>query len=334
MLAIIAGAITATAAANPWKFAVLADINYAEGLDVAALTLEFLAEDMKNQGVDLVIFPGDMMAGSVNIGLYKGALDSWKAMMKPLYDVGIPIYVIRGNHEAESIMSANSDLWLDEFPVLKGIPSPDGGFTYSFVHKNARFVGFDQYINHSGRMMNTWVTTQINNSTSPLNFAFGHEPLFPDSYNGNGPKSSMANDPKSRDALISALGTHRGTYFAGHEHLYLRANVSDGRGHMVPELIVGTAGRNNYNYSPEVVSAYTRPENYTVDKVYSNSTNPYFGYLSVTVYDNNTWTGKFKGFQQTSDIWNTTFPAIQPLDYFSIPEGGTGTASSEAGLFF
>jgi hypothetical protein len=31
----------------------------------------------------------------------------------------IPVYVIRGNHEAESIMNTNSDLWLDEFPTLK-----------------------------------------------------------------------------------------------------------------------------------------------------------------------------------------------------------------------
>jgi 3',5'-cyclic AMP phosphodiesterase CpdA len=248
LLAIIVGAFTATTVASPWKFAVLSDINYAETLDVAANTLEFLARDIKNQDVDLVIFPGDLMAGSANVRDYKEAVDSWKAMMKPLYDAGIPIYVVRGNHDAEQIMSANSDLWLYEFPVLKGLPSPDGGFTYSFEHKNARFIGFDNYINHPGRMMNSWVTTQINDSTSPLDFAFGHEPLFPHSYDiDNGrPKSSMANDPKSRDALISALGAHHGAYFAGHEHLYLRANVSDGRGHTVHELIVGTAGRNNY----------------------------------------------------------------------------------------
>ena len=28
---------------------------------------------------------------------------------------GIPIYVIRWNHEADSIMNENSDLWLNEF---------------------------------------------------------------------------------------------------------------------------------------------------------------------------------------------------------------------------
>jgi hypothetical protein len=96
------------------------------------------------------------------------------------------------------------------------------------VHKNAEFVGFDQYINPKGQMMNSWVTTQINDSTSPLNFAFAHEPLFPNAYDRTGIKSSMTNDPSSRDALISALGAHHGTYFTGHDHLYLRASVSDG----------------------------------------------------------------------------------------------------------
>ncbi|MDD1752493.1 MAG: metallophosphoesterase [Methanotrichaceae archaeon] len=306
--------------ASSWKFAVLSDINYADGLDVAANTLEFLVRDIKNQGVDLVIFPGDMIAGSKNMTIDKEQLDSWKAMMKPLYDAEIPIYIIRGNHEADSIMGAFSSLWLNEFPVMKDLASPDGGFTYSFTHKNARFVGFDQYINNSEPMMNSWVTTQINDSTSPLNFAFAHVPLFPVSYAHNSVKSSWADDPKSRDALISALGTHHGTYFAGHEHVYLRVNVSDGQGHKVPELIVGTAGRSNYNYSSEVVSNYTKPENYTVDKVYGDSTNPYFGYLLVTVYDNNTWTGKFKGYQDTYDMWNTQFPVIQTLDRFSIPQ--------------
>jgi hypothetical protein len=305
--------------ASPWKFAVLADSNYSEGLDTTANTLKFLVRDINNQNVDLVIFPGDMVDGSNNIGDYEEQLDSWKSMMKPLYDVGIPIYVIRGNHEADSIMSANSDFWLSEFPLLKDLPSPDRGFTYAFTHKNAKFVGFDQYINQSGRMMNSWVATQINDSTSPLNFAFAHEPLFPDSYaHINTKRISMSDDPNSRDALISALGLHHGTYFNGHEHLYLRANVSDGRGHIMPELIVGTAGRSNQNYSSEVTSKYTNPEIYKVDKVYSNSANPYFGYLLVTVYDNNTWIGKFKGFQQTSEVWSTLFPTIQTLDHFSI----------------
>jgi DNA repair exonuclease SbcCD nuclease subunit len=44
-----------------------------------------------------------MVDGSDNIWVYKEQLNSWKAIMKPLYDAGIPIYVIRGNHEAASI---------------------------------------------------------------------------------------------------------------------------------------------------------------------------------------------------------------------------------------
>jgi hypothetical protein len=85
---------TATIVASPffWKFAVFADMraesNSAYDSDVAANTLEFLVKDMKSQGVDLVIFPGDMIARSDNIVGYEEHLDSWKSMMKPLYDLG------------------------------------------------------------------------------------------------------------------------------------------------------------------------------------------------------------------------------------------------------
>ncbi len=48
-----------------------------------------------------------MIAGSVNVRGYKEALDYWKASMMPLCDAGIPIYVVRGNNEAESIMNTS-----------------------------------------------------------------------------------------------------------------------------------------------------------------------------------------------------------------------------------
>jgi hypothetical protein len=255
ILAIIAEVVTTTAMASSWKFAVLAD-SRAEywddnGFGVAANTLGILVNDMKTQGVDLVIYPGDMIYGSGNLSK---DLDSWKSVMKPLSDAGIPICTTRGNHEGSSDKNkiARYRLFIKQFPLMKDATSPDGGFTYSFTHKNAKFIGFDQWINrktsfdrtlyaqHSnqGQMMNSWVTSEINNSSSPLNFAFAHGMLFPSKSHPD----CMANDPDSRDALVAALGTHHGTYLCGHDHMYLRVTASDGNGHAVPELVVGTAG--------------------------------------------------------------------------------------------
>jgi len=60
----------------------LADIraepNSAYDSDIAANTLEFLVQDIKNQGVDLVIFPGDMIATSYNPRDHDDELASWR----------------------------------------------------------------------------------------------------------------------------------------------------------------------------------------------------------------------------------------------------------------
>ncbi len=340
MMIVIVVTLIATGTASSWKFAVLADSRATNwdnnGLGIASNTLTILAKDIKNQGVDLVIFTGDMAMSNDNIFLADEMFDSWKSVMMPLYNAGIPIYVIRGNHDcvtlgnpSENDSDLRNDPYLNHFPLPGNAISPDGGFTYSLIHKNAKFIGFDQYINrkasfdantyapgsNQGQMMNRWVTDQINISTSPLNFAFAHQPLFPsDSH-----PDSMANDPDSLDALVSALGSHHGAYFCGHDHLYLRANVFDGRGHFIPELIVGTAGSGNYNYTPTTAPGYSGPLGYAVDKVYSNSINPTFGYLLITVFDDNTWQGEFRGFKYVNYLSAEGYPEpIRVLDKFSV----------------
>ena len=330
MIALVSEAVISIAFADSWRFAVTDDSRAVaadnNSLGVATNTLGILVKDIKNQSVDFVIFPGDMVTGETNnTSRLNKMMDSWNAIVKPLYDDGIPFYTVRGNHEynplakgAKNPADPSNGAYLSHFPLPLIATSIDGGFTYAFTHKNARFFGFDQYINrqssfnntlyatHSnkGQMMNSWVTAQINNSTSSLNFAFAHEPLFPSKSHPD----DMANDPESRDALVEALSNHHGAYFCGHDHMYLRGTVSDGRGQIVPELVVGTAGGGNYNYAPFNITGYTGHDTFTVDKNYGNSSRPIFGYLLITVYDNDTWIGEFRGFQYD------TFSAGKPLN--------------------
>jgi hypothetical protein len=338
IIVIVADAVMMTSVASPWKFAVLAD-SRAQSWDnnsfgVAANTLGILVNDIESQNLDLVIFPGNMVFGNGNLSKQ---LDSWKSIMKPLSDAGIPIYTIRGNHEGGSDMIASYGLFLKQFPLMKNATSPDGGFTYSFTHKNAKFIGFDQFINQSGsfdsslyalhsnqgQMMNRWVTAQINNSTSPLNFAFANEMFFPSKTHSD----CMANDPDSRDVLVSALGTHHGTYLCGHDHMYLRGTASNGNGRNVPELVVDTAGAGNDDFKPIDATGYKGPCSFTVAKSYGNSSNPYFGYLLVTVNDDNTWTGEFKAFHY--DTYEEGKPhnagPIETIDRFRTSQDANGS---------
>ncbi len=312
ILTIIAFAIITNTLADPWKFAVLADCDIIDKDDNVSLgstadVLGKLANDLKHQDIDFIIFCGDL-AERENHDSLDDILTQWKSQMKPLYDSGIAVYTVRGNHERYDNQGSDStDPYLSHFPLAINATSPDGGYTYEFTHKNAKFIGFDQYINrkptfgnylyfsHSneGEMMNPWVISQINNSTSPLNFAFAHEPLFPSQSHPD----CMANDPDSRDALVTALGTHHGAYFSGHDHMYLRGIASDGKGDSVPEFVVGTAGSPIYNYAPYETLGYTGADSFSVEKVYGNSNRRIYGYLLVTVFDNNTWSGQFRGYE-------------------------------------
>ncbi len=329
MLIVLAG-LTSTAMGNPWKFAVMADSDIIDGDDGVPLgssedILGTLVGDLKHQDIDFVIFPGDLAMRDGNDSLDE-ILGLWRSQVKPLYDAGIEVYTIRGNHDRvidEPL--PGSDPYLKYFTLPRNATSPDGGYTYSFSHRNANFIGFDQYLNrkasfddhlyalHSnqGQMMNPWVISQIDSSTSPLNFVFSHEPLFASKSHSN----CMANDPDSRDALVAALSAHHGAYFCGHDHMYLRGTASDGQEHAVPEFVVGTAGGRIYDYAPVRVSDYEGPDTFSVEKVYDDSTELRFGYLLVTVNDDNTWTGQFRGFQQ--DSTNAT-RGIKTLDSFVV----------------
>ena len=96
--------------------------------------------------------------------------------------------------------------------------------------------------------------------------------------------------------------------------------MTNGSGDKVPSLVVGSAGGGNYNYASFTGASYTYagPAKYTVQKSIANRTNPTFGYLLVTVYTDNTWSGQFRGFQfkKWNDATDITLTPITVLDSF------------------
>ncbi len=96
--------------------------------------------------------------------------------------------------------------------------------------------------------------------------------------------------------------------------MYIRGFMTNSSGDKVPSFVVGTGGGGNYDYGTfdAVAAGYTGPDKYTVQKTFSSSANPYFGYLLVTVYSDNTWSAEFHGFQFTK--WNdATDHSLTPI---------------------
>ncbi len=87
--------------------------------------------------------------------------------------------------------------------------------------------------------------------------------------------------------------------------MYVRGYVSNTQGESVPAFTIGTVGGNYTSGVFDIPSAYRGPDAYTVRKQISDSSNPTFGYLLVTVYTDNTWGGEFRG---STSITGTTSP--------------------------
>jgi hypothetical protein len=306
-----------------WRFAITDDSRAAGGAaarlnGVSSVIMSAIASDIVAHDVDFVLFPGDMISGEVNdAAVVTSMLETWKAVMAPVYGAGIPVYTVRGNHEydtgpfgAANPVDPSRTPFLSEFSYLpQNGPGGEKGFTWSFTHKNVKVVGFDEYSNRAasydsrlyaagsnhGQAMNPWVLDEINQSKKPINFVIAHEQLWPTTSHPD----CLANDPDSRDALVHALGTHNGAYFTGHDHMFVRGYMTNDLGDKVPSLVVGTAGGGNYDYKPfdAVKAGYAGPDRFVVEKTISSSSNPTFGYLLVTVHADDTWSAEFRGLQ-------------------------------------
>ena len=332
----INGGLETAAHAVSFRFAMTDDsrasggaaaVNNGVSTAVVAAIAKDIAAMNSAQGIDFVLFPGDMVSGYADTVAVGSMLDTWKATMKPVYDANIPVYTARGNHEyydlalgAPNAADPSRTPYLAKFLMPSNGPTTNAaglsevGLTYSFTYKNAKIIAFDEYAgrlstfdntkfaagSNKGQMVNPWVLNEINNSTAGVNFVMGHEGLWPTKSHPD----TLGNDPDSRDALITAMSAKNGTFLTGHDHMFVRATVKNGSA-KVPQLLVGTGGGGNYDFGVfnTYSAGYKGATTYTPSNHYSNSKNPYFGYIVVTVYTDNTWSAQFRGFQFNS--WNS-----------------------------
>lgn len=247
----------------PWKFAVISDTqgnNKGERNKscINDAVVRAIAHDIAKEKPDLVLVAGDLINGWFKNGGvdYDTQYSNWKKAMEPVTLARIKIYPVRGNHD-----SGPERLALPPLPAHLEPPpdtvarmketfrkhfdhnprnGPDGeeGLTYSFVHKNALFIGLDQYAGGQHEVHQGWLDEQLAGNHQPHVFVYGHEPAFEIHHRDN-----LAFYPKKRDAFWNLLG--RGgvqIYFCGHDHFYNRARIPDDAGRPIRQIIAGTGG--------------------------------------------------------------------------------------------
>jgi 3',5'-cyclic AMP phosphodiesterase CpdA len=297
-------------AAPQWRFIVTGDSRSRggdNGVNIAILS-ELAAEIAKRQ-VDFAVFSGDLVNGYVDQMALESQLNTWRNIMQPVYDAGIGVYVVRGNHDVgdPAGVTAWNNVFKDEFALPDNGPADEKNLTYSIMHKNAFIVAVDQYV-RPRRVNQEWLDSQFASNTNPHIFVFGHEPAFKVLH-----KDCLDDYPADRDAFWAGIENAGGrTYFCGHDHFYNHARVdNDGDpGNDIHQYLVGTAGAPLYDW----LGSYDGDNsNYTVEKIYHAKE---YGYVLVEIsaldatltWMERTGAGKYKA----KEVWSyTATPAPQ-----------------------
>lgn len=311
---LLAASYLASSAQASWKFIAVGDSQgYEDGVN--ATILSELASETVGHDVECVLFCGDLVSCYYPYDL-ESELETWRGIMQPVYDAGIPIYSCRGNHESWGTVAE----WQGVFGDLPDNgPAGEKHMTYSVVHKNSLIVALDEYVNPH-RVNQAWLDTQLKRNAEPLVFIFGHEPAFhmfhPD---------CLDDYPADRDRFWNSIRDAGGrTYFTGHDHFFNHAHADDGDGdpnNDVHQFTSGTAGASFYSFSPPYAGDNSR---YTVEQVHHARR---YGYVLTEVNDLNvslTWMQRHTndlesaGVYEPNAVWSFS---AKPLILLS-PNGG------------
>ncbi|MEN6622247.1 MAG: metallophosphoesterase [Smithella sp.] len=285
---------------DSWKFAVVSDTQgNNKNINKTCINdavLQTIADDIVREKPDLVIVAGDLVNGWFRNGgtNYGTQYKNWKIAMKSVYQAGIPVYPIRGNHDSgperlilkplpvhleppvdtplilkESFRSSFAETYIPE-----NGPVNESRLTYSFVHKNSFFIAMDQFTEGQHKVNHGWLERLLAENKNTHFFIFGHEPAF-----GADHMDNLGFYKKDRDIFWNAIGRAGGrTYFCGHDHFYNRSLILDDEGHQIYQIIIGTGGGILRKWS-----GHYQDGKRVKGEFHSND---YHGYLLVTVEGN------------------------------------------------
>lgn len=282
-----------------WKFIAVGDTRGSSSTDPINVTiLSELAQEIVQQQAEFVIVPGDLVyAGSQPL------FQNWKDIMAPVYQAGIQVFPVLGNHDASDILSY-LNLFKNDIPTNG--PPGETYRTFAFYNKNVLIVGMDNYVSPH-RINQTWLNQVFAQNTLPHIFVFAHEPAFKANHT-----DCMDDYPTNRDAFWNSLiNSGCKIYFCGHDHFYDRLKAGG-----IYQMIVGMGGapfHTSYSYNGS--NSSWNPVNQYHAAVY--------GYTLVTI-NNLTVTVEFYKRQSagnyiSNDVWSyAIIPTLSPPNNFRI----------------
>lgn len=167
-----------------WKFAVISDTQgKVDHSCINKPVIRAIASDIAAERPDFVLVAGDLVNGWFRNGgtEYVAQYANWKESMRPVYDAGIRVYPVRGNHDVgpERVVlpplpahleppagaaALQEQAFKDAFSqpyIPRNGPQGEQGFTFSFFHKNAFIVGLDVYGSRQHKVHQGWLNKEF-----------------------------------------------------------------------------------------------------------------------------------------------------------------------------
>jgi hypothetical protein len=218
-----------------------------EGLDengVNVTAMKRLAQAIIAEKPQILLFNGDCVGGGKTDDEEASQFATFMGTMKPIYDAGIKVLSIRGNHEMHCPHS--SDVWRKTFsgPYENpgGGPAGEEDLTFAFPFGNALFLGLDEFQSDSPTINQAWLDGVLAQNHATHIFAFAHKMAFKSGHHVDG----MNTVPEARDKFLTSLvNAGARAVFFGHDHLYdheiaLKNGWPESKA--LHQVVVGTAG--------------------------------------------------------------------------------------------
>jgi len=271
----------------PWAPAEKKRYEDSEGIN-KKITAE-IAQAVLREKAQMLLWTGDLVnVNEENPETFKRELLAWRNIMQPLYDHGVIVLPVRGNHEVTyytehgplegTPIPESAKIWNEVFSGQYALPSngPDTEKNLSFycIRDSVLAIGLDQYQNQHA-VNRVWLNEVLENYKRPFIFAYGHEPAFMAGCH----RDNLSVNPAERDLMWESLiQAGARVYFCGHDHFYDHMKIVRSSGDPGPEMhqiTAGTAGAPFYE-----AEDYVESPGWKLMRVARRKT---YGYILITI---------------------------------------------------
>ncbi len=277
VLLVLGGCCVLQASAEPWRFMVAGDSRGSDN-GVNTTILGEIADEALAWDVAFFLFTGDLVNGQTNQAALESQFLTWRDTLQPLYDAGIGVYPVRGNHDVGDPpgLTAWNNVFSGGYALPQNGPAGEVNITFSFEHENALIVGLDEYVLRH-RVNQSWLDQQLDDNQRVHVFVFGHEAAFSVLHS-----DCLDDYASARNTFVDSIVDARGrTYFCAHDHFYDHAVADDDHkpSNDLHQFLAGTAGAPLYDWDGNYLGNNSP---YTVTNAYHSRA---YGYLLVEVDD-------------------------------------------------